>query len=115
MPNLRRLGREAEDRAAQHLIDKGYTIVTRRFKARQGEIDIVALDGDILVFVEVKYRKDKGASPEAAVDELKIDRIAAAAAEYASRFDCSNRCTRFDLIAVTPGTIRHHEDAFRPR
>ena len=46
MPNLRQLGAEAEDRAATYLLGLGYTLVTRRFKAAHGEIDLVALDGE---------------------------------------------------------------------
>jgi putative endonuclease len=51
MSSLRRLGQDAEDRAADFLIAKGLTVVTRRFTVRQGEIDLVALDGDEIVFV----------------------------------------------------------------
>lgn len=115
MPNLRRLGRDAEDRAAQHLLEQGFTIVTRRYKAKHGEIDLVALEGEVLVFVEVKCRRSPSAWPEAAVDERKIERLAQAAAEYAARFECDNRPTRFDLVAVTPKEVRHYRDAFRPR
>jgi len=115
MPNLAKLGHEAEDRAAQYLLDKGYTIVTRRYKAKHGEIDIVALDGELLVFVEVKYRRGNSSWPEAAVDDAKIERLAKAALEYATAFGCLGMPTRFDLIAVTPNSMRHHPDAFRPR
>lgn len=115
MPNFRHLGREAEDRAAEYLLEQGFTIVTRRYKARRGEIDLVALDGDVLVFVEVKCRRGPSDSPEAAIDEAKVNRLAEAAAEYAARFDCERRAARFDLIAVTPDALRHYRDAFRPR
>ena len=115
MPNLRRIGTDAEDRAAAYLLDKGYTIVTRRYQTKHGEIDIVALDGDILVFVEVKYRAQPDSFPETAVDTVKAERLAHAAERYAIEFGCLDKQTRYDMVAVTPRAIRHHIDAFRPR
>jgi len=115
VPNLRRLGSDAEDQAAEYLLEKGYTIVTRRYQTKHGEIDIVALDGDMLVFVEVKYRNQADAFPETAVDGTKTDRLAKTAERYAIEFGCLDKQTRFDVIAVTPRAIRHHIDAFRPR
>lgn len=115
MPNLRRVGRDAEDLAAEYLLDKGYTLVTRRYQTKHGEIDIVALDGDILVFVEVKFRKQPDSFPETAVDTVKTNHLAKTAECYAVEFGCLGKQTRFDLIAVTPRAIRHHIDAFRPR
>jgi putative endonuclease len=50
------LGRSGEDRAAKHLASRGYTILERNYTAPQGELDLIALDGDTLVFVEVKTR-----------------------------------------------------------
>lgn len=115
VPNLRRIGQDAEDRVADYLLNKGYTIVTRRYQTKHGEIDIVALDGEILVFVEVKFRKQLNATPETAVDTIKTDRLAQTAERYAIEFGCLDKQTRFDLVAVTPRDIRHHVDAFRPR
>lgn len=115
MPNLRRIGRDVEDRAAQFLLDKGYTIVTRRYQIRGGELDIVALDGDILVFVEVKFRQNDAVAPETAIDDTKVASMCAAAKRYCHETGSENRQTRFDVIAVTPSAIRHHIDAIRPR
>ena len=114
MPNLRRIGAEAEDRAADFLLGLGYTIVTRRFKSSRGEIDIVALDGDTLVFVEVKFRRTPGAIPEEAVDAKKIAYFVQATDEYLHKSDMRDSPVRFDMIAVTPTDLRHHIDAFRP-
>ena len=113
MSNLRRVGAEAEDRAAEYLLGLGYTIVTRRFKSSRGEIDIVALDGDVLVLVEVKYRRDREAIPEEAVDDKKVAHFSRAAEEYIYKAGLSECDVRFDLIAVTPDELRHHIDAFR--
>lgn len=105
-------GRLAEDRAAQHLLSLGYVLVTRRYRARGGEIDLVALDGETLVFVEVRYRA--AASPEASVDLRKVERCAAAARAYVQATGMTEREVRFDLIAVDEHELRHHRDAFRP-
>lgn len=108
-----RPGSEAEDRAADFLLAKGYTLVTRRFKARQGEIDLVVLDGDILVFVEVKQRK-RGYLPEDAIGKLKISRMVKAAQEYVLATGEHERAVRYDVVAIDPSELRHHIDAFRP-
>jgi putative endonuclease len=112
MPNLRALGASAENRAADFLLSKGYTIVTRRFTTRKGEIDIVALDGDELVFVEVKLRMAPGYSPEEAVGPKKLKSLRAAADAYLSEFGSLDQSHRFDLVAIDQGGVRHHERAF---
>ncbi|HXH60294.1 MAG TPA: YraN family protein [Fimbriimonadaceae bacterium] len=115
MSNLRRVGAEAEDRAAEFLLGLGYTIVTRRFKSSRGEIDIVAYDGDTLVFVEVKSRRSPGAVPEEGVDAKKAAHLSAAVAEYLHKTGAPDVPCRFDIIAVTPDDLRHHVAAFRPQ
>lgn len=113
MPNFRRVGAEAEDRAAQFLLEQGYTIITRRFRGGQGEIDIVALDGSTLVFVEVKMRT-KGEPPEAAVGWTKRQRFASAAQAYLDFSGLHETPCRYDLIAVDSREIRHIQNAFEP-
>jgi putative endonuclease len=113
MPNLRGVGREAEDQAADYLLSKGYTIVTRRFKARHGELDIVALDGDVLVFVEVKNRRAAEYSPEEALDAKKRLGMISAAHEYIVKTAQEFRVVRYDLVAIDADGLRHYEDAFR--
>lgn len=107
----RRLGSKFEDQAADLLLAKGFTIVTRRFKARSGELDLVALDGDLLVFIEVKQRKE-GYLPEEAIGRKKIDRLFAAAREYLANTGQVDRDFRFDVVAIAGGEVRHHQDAF---
>ena len=109
MPGVRRLGGDAEDRAAEYLIEKGFTIITRRYKARHGEIDIVALDGDVLVMVEVKERTKPGYIPEESVGVMKARRIGLAASEYVRKNGELEREIRFDLICFDPSGLRHHE------
>lgn len=115
MSNLRRVGAEAEDRAAEYLLGLGYTIVTRRFKSTRGEIDIVAYDGPTLVFVEVKSRRRAGAVPEEGVTEKKAAHLSAAVAEYLYKSGAPDVPCRFDIIAITPDELRHHIGSFRPK
>lgn len=114
MPGPRRLGADAEDRAAAFLVGLGYTIVKRGYKGARGEIDILALDDDVLVVVEVKERTKSGAVPEESVTAMKAKRLAAAARQYLQSVEDLEREIRFDLICFDPSGLRHHVDAFRP-
>jgi putative endonuclease len=114
LPGLRRLGADAEDRAATYLIEQGFTIVKRGYKAKSGEIDILALDGDVLVVVEVKERTRPGSRPEESVTAMKAKRMASAARQYLLLVDEPEREIRFDLVCFDPSGLRHHIDAFRP-
>ncbi|MFY9235129.1 MAG: YraN family protein [Fimbriimonadaceae bacterium] len=112
MPNLRRIGREAEDAAADYLLAKGFTLVTRRFKASGGELDLVCMDGETLVFVEVKERRVRDSLPEESIGALKAARMKAAALEYALKMGMAEVRCRFDMIAIDGSGLRHHEDVF---
>ena len=114
MPNLRGVGREAEDRAADFLVSQGYTLVTRRHKTRRGELDIVALDGDILVFVEVKFRRAPGYSPEESLSRSKIESLRIAINLYLYEMEISPSRVRLDLIAIDSSGVRHHQDLLAP-
>ncbi len=103
----RQLGKDAEDRAAEHLLRKGYTLVTRRFKGQRGELDLVCLDGDMLVFVEVKARIAPGYSPEESIGPTKALALRRIADEYLETVS-GNREHRFDLIAIDRNSLRHH-------
>ncbi len=109
-----RKGVQAEDTAAEFLADLGYTVVTRRFKTRHGELDIVALDGDTLVIVEVKERRAPGWVPEEGLDRQKAASLSAATEEYLQKMGETDRIVRFDLVALDARGLRHHIDAFRP-
>lgn len=114
-----RFGRDGEDLAETALRRAGLRILERRYRNRYGEIDIVAEDGDVVVFVEVKARRRTvHGSPAAAVTRKKRDRIARVAAAFIQRRRLSERCCRFDVVEVLPGesggmTVRHLADAFR--
>lgn len=108
-----------EDVAAQYLIDKGYTICQRDWKSGHRDIDIVAYDGEELVFVEVKTRQNKlFCNPEDSVNEAKIDNLIIAAENYVNIYNIDNP-TRFDIITVLGDehdgfTINHIKEAFLP-
>lgn len=105
----RALGREAEDRAARYLQSQGYTIVTRRFAAIGGEIDLIAFDGNMLVFVEVKHRAHD--RPEEALTASKVEHWRRAALEYRRRMEIEeDQPYRFDLVAIEGTELRHWVD-----
>ena len=95
------LGRRGERAAEKHLRRNGYRIVARNFRAAGAEIDLVAIDGDTLVFVEVKTRRSRAAgAPEEAVDERKQKRMRRAAEVFARRYRADEIEMRFDIVAV---------------
>ncbi len=111
MPGLRKLGDQAEDRAALYLIESGFTIVTRNFSTKSGELDIVALEAEMLVFIEVKLRRSS--APEEAITATKAKRLRAAAREYLQKMDEGDRPFRFDLLALTANEVRHHRQVMQ--
>jgi putative endonuclease len=95
------LGRRGERAAEKHLRRNGYRIVARNFRAAGAEIDLVAMDGETLVFVEVKTRRSFAAgAPEEAVDERKQQRLRRAAEVFATRYRAEDTEMRFDVVAV---------------
>jgi putative endonuclease len=95
------LGRRGERAAEKYLRRNGYRIVARNFRAAGAEIDIVAMDGEALVFVEVKTRRSlEAGAPHEAVDERKQKQIRRAAEIFATRYRADDVTMRFDIIAV---------------
>ena len=112
------LGKEGEEEAVQCLLQKGYTILHRNWRARKKELDIVALDNQqkTLVVVEVKTRKNRlFGEPEEAINDTKIRRIVSSTDTYLRKF-ARDLPVRFDIIAIVgekpPFQIEHLEDAF---
>lgn len=120
-PDRRRTtGREAEEAAARHLLARGFEIAERNWRCRAGEIDLIATDGNILVFVEVRSRRNPsrfGTAVEA-VSPRKQVQVRSVAQFYLAMK--KNPCgpIRFDVVAVTFGEegaireLRHLEGAF---
>lgn len=101
-----------ELRAAQYVRGQGYKVLEHRFRAADGEIDLVARDGDVIVFIEVKARPQHrlGMGAEA-VDFDKMRRVHDAAAVYLNRHAPEAAC-RFDILEFTRAGIRHLKNAF---
>ena len=96
-----KIGREGEDLAIRHLIDKGYNIVERNYRSQQGEIDIIAKDKNILAFVEVKlYSISSINSPLGAVRRSKRESIIHAARTYLMKKCIRDINCRFDVLAI---------------
>ncbi len=94
-------GRDGENLAVRFLKKRGYRIIRRNFTCRAGEIDIIARDGDTLVFVEVKSRRSSDvASPELSVTPVKQRRISMAAVEFRRRRRLFDINCRFDIISI---------------
>lgn len=113
------LGDKGENLAARYLRNQGLRIITRNYRCPLGEIDIVARDGQTLVFVEVKTRlyDDQGVTPEDQVNATKQHQITKAARYYLGRYGTVQPPARFDVVAVVwPGNrdpqIRHTPHAF---
>jgi putative endonuclease len=113
------LGERGELIAARFLKRAGYRIVTTRLKQRYGEIDIVAVDGHTVVFVEVKTRRlDLTTQPAEAVDETRQRRLTRAALAFQKYHGLLEYPSRFDVIEIvwaadgTEPKIRHITDAF---
>jgi len=103
LPNTRARGSAAEAAAESYLRARGYRIVERNVASRLGEIDLVALDGETLVFVEIKARASAEFGPAiAAVGARKRERLARSAAMFLSR-NRSQRACRFDVLGLDRG------------
>jgi putative endonuclease len=98
------LGRDGEDLACDELRRLGYAILARRYRTRVGELDIVARDGETLVFVEVKARRsDEFGTPGEAVTWRKRRKLQSMATDFLSRGRLSAVSCRFDVVAITIG------------
>ena len=113
--NKRRIGREYEDIAANFLIKNGLNILNRNFYTKAGEIDIIAEDGDTIVFTEVKYRRSNSYGfPEESVDFRKQQRIRRGARVYLylNHINENSVNVRFDVVSVYDSHIKWLKAAF---
>ena len=121
MGNIYEDGLRAEEMAASYLSGKQYEILEKRFRCRQGEIDLIALDHQlslpVLVFVEVKYRHDLSfGRPSLAVTPEKMRRLIYTAEYYRSQKRIDEMKMRFDIIEIwwagDHHKIHHYQNAF---
>ena len=103
--NFRREGARGEEIAAGYLVENGYRIIAKNFRFRRaGEIDIVAREGDDLVFCEVKMRgSDAYGPPEYAVTPMKQRTIRKIAAAYLALNGIEGQPCRFDVVMIRSG------------
>lgn len=115
--NKRRIGEQKEKLACAFLARSGVTILEQNFRCRQGEIDIVARDGEYLVFAEVKYRstRNKGTALEA-VGIAKQKKICRTADYYRMTHGCgSGSSVRYDVIGIQEDEVLWVRNAFPHR
>lgn len=109
----RRRGTYYEQRACQFLGEMGYGIVETNFLCKSGEIDIIAVDGDVWVFVEVKFKKSaRYGQPYEMVHYAKQQKIGKAAMFYRKKSNISDQSFRFDIISILGDDIEHYKNAF---
>lgn len=110
--NKRNVGKIEEEKAATYLCGLGYKILSRNFYSHFGEIDIIAFDGEYLVFIEVKYRKDNSCGdPIEAVTPVKIKRMTRTAQYYCYTNGISfDIPMRFDVIGIKDDDIVHYKN-----
>lgn len=118
-PTRRDKGRAAEEAAALYLQREGWTIVERNWSCRSGELDVIAMKGEIILFVEVRSRSGGGFGlPAESVDARKIRKVRQTAEVYLHCLGLSDCRIRFDVIAVMLGrnleirSLQHIEEAF---
>lgn len=112
------LGRRGEDHAAAYLADRGLILLSRNWRCREGELDLVVTDGELLIFCEVKTRTtDDHGDPAEYVTPEKILRIRRATRAWLRRYPPGTCDVRFDVLAITWPTegepeLRHIRGAF---
>ena len=117
MDGRRETGRRGEDVAAAFVAALGFRVVVRNFRCRAGEIDLVALDGDTVVFVEVRSRTGGACgTPLESVDGRKQAQVGRVARYFLAARGWHDRSARFDVIGIRldaePPVVEHVRAAF---
>lgn len=95
------IGKTGEQIAARFLVGLGYTILAQNYWTRFGELDIVARDNDIIVFVEVKAGiKSEVMKPYERINPAKLERCMKACTSYCLKFHYTDAALRFDVVSV---------------
>ena len=113
---MKKTGVLGEGEAADYLVQEhGMRLLEQRYRTKCGEIDLIMLDGETIVFVEVKTRKSgEAGNGLAAVNLTKQKRIVNAALLFLSRMKWTGRLVRFDVVEVYCGKILYVPNAFQP-
>ncbi|QDT43030.1 hypothetical protein Pan241w_31260 [Gimesia alba] len=115
------LGDQGERTAVRFLKQHGYSILARQYRTDLGEIDIIALDGETIAFIEVKTRKNNSkGEPFEAVTQQKQAQLTRLAGSFLKKHQLLHQPARFDIISIlwlseksTP-KIQHFQNAFEP-
>jgi putative endonuclease len=114
------VGKEGEEIAEGYLKKKGFRMVERNYRCRGGEVDLIALDRRVIVFVEVKARNDASfGSPLESVHPRKQQRMTRAALIFLSEHKLHHREARFDVVGISfaggAPVVEHIQNAFEVR
>ncbi|MCF7794090.1 MAG: YraN family protein [Candidatus Cloacimonetes bacterium] len=114
------LGKFGEELAANFLLSNGYEILKKNYHSRFGEIDIITLLADTVIFVEVKLRSSNLDQAVSSVSVAKQKKLVKTAQDYLARHpELEDLPTRFDIIAIIKNKrsyeLKHFPDAFLPR
>lgn len=108
------LGAHGEDLATRYLERAGLTVLERNWRCDDGEIDLVAVDGDVLVFCEVKTRQSAAfGTPAEAVVPKKVQRLRGLALRWLTEHPCGWREVRFDVVGILWSADDHSVDHIR--
>lgn len=102
-----RVGSIDEDRAAELLLAKGYTMIGRRVRVGALELDLIALDGEVVVFVEVRRRSGRHGTAGESISPSKLARIQQAASRYLAENGLLNSESRIDAVLFDASTVEH--------
>jgi len=108
-----KLGRAGENIVAKNLKKKGFSILHRNYTKQYGEIDLIACKDNLLIFIEVKMRKNPMFDLSYLITSNKQKKISKVAKEYVSRYNHNTKTCRFD-VALIVGTEYNHELTYIP-
>ena len=111
--DTRHTGAHQEKIAAAVLAQWGFSILRMNYRSRFGEIDIIAMEKDVLCFIEVKYRRDLSAGyPAEAVTKRKQMRIIRTSLKFLSEYGLAEAAYRYDVVEIVGRQIRIIRNAF---
>ena len=112
--NKRKTGTKYEEQAAAYVVTRGLVLLEKNYRCRQGEVYLIGVHEDCLVFIEVKYRKNaRSGMPEEAVDKRKQTKICLVSDYYRLTHPSdSQRQVRYDVVAICGEDTRWHQNAF---
>ncbi len=106
-------GRKGERIACRFLLRQGYDILARRYRSRSGELDVVAFEAGILVFIEVKSRSSRQfGEPWEFVDWQKQQKLRRSAEDFIAEHDMGQYAYRFDIVSVLGKEVSLFRNAF---